>query len=456
MNPTLAEQLADYAASLTYDDLDAGTVEAIKRQFADAVGCAISAVEEPPIRIARKVALACGKGEATLFGTRSKTSPDMAAFVNGAAVRHYDYNDIYAAKEIGHPSDNIPACLAVAETQGASGRDLILAIAIAYEVVCRLIDAASISSRGWDHPCYSLPAVALAAGKLMKLTREQMVEAVNIAVGGHLALNQTRVQALSNWKGLADGNAARNAVFAATLAAEGLTGPSPIFEGNAGFFKHVSGPFTVDTSHFGGAGRPFRIHDCTVKFYPALGMAQTAVPAAIDVARQAGGVDRIAQVQIHTSHAGYITAGRDPQKWTPQNSETADHSLPYIVSKAMFDGDIDHHSYSDAALRDPVLRAFMQKVTVSEDPQLTALYPAYYPTRVTVTLDDGQVFSKQMNDTPGFPTSPMQRPDFERKFRKNTKGILDPERTSRLLDLIWNLDSLQDFSQLWPAMAVTD
>jgi 2-methylcitrate dehydratase len=458
MSITLSEQLAAYAASLRYEDLPPETIEAVKRQLADSLGCVLSAVHQGPIRTARKLALATGKGNATLLGTRSTTSAEMASFVNGAAVRHYDYNDIYAEKEITHPSDCIPGCLAVAQAQGANGRDLILSIALVYELVCRFSDAAEIASRGWDHSCYSLPSMALAAGKLMNLTPKQMSEALNIALGGHMASNQIRKEALSNWKGMADGNATRNAVFAAHLAAEGITGPSPIFEGKLGFFKCVSGgPFQMDTEHFGGRnGTRFRIHDCTVKMYPALGMAQTAVPAALDVARQVGDMSRIHSLQIHTSAAGHMTAGSDPQKWAPPNSETADHSLPYIVARSMFDGDLDHDSYEDEALFDPKLLAFLKNVTVEADPELTALYPRFYPTRVTAVCEDGKTYSKQVNDTPGFPTSPMGRAEYEQKFRKNVKGLMDEGHAAGLLEQIWRVDECVDLSAFCDAMAVME
>ena len=143
-----------------------------------------------------------------------------------------------------------PACSAVAEAERASAGDLIVAIVIAYEVNCRLVDALDITARGWDPPVMSLPALALAAGKLMKLSPEQLTQAVNIAVNDHIPMAQTRVQTLSDWKGLADAEAARNAVFAALLARGGLSGPAPIFEGQSGFFKQVSGPGNVDPDKF--------------------------------------------------------------------------------------------------------------------------------------------------------------------------------------------------------------
>src|SRR5258706_13486382 len=111
----------------------------------------------------------------------------------------------------------------------------------------------------------------------MKLSRAQLAQAVSLAINDHIPMAQTRVQALSDWKGLADAEAGRNAVFAAQLARAGLTGPSPIFEGNSGFFKQISGPAVVDVGAFGRRGVPFRIHQCGIKAYPAVVYAQTAV-----------------------------------------------------------------------------------------------------------------------------------------------------------------------------------
>lgn len=453
---SIAQRLAAYAASLRYEDLDDATIELAKTHLADALGCGIAAFKEKPVRIARKIALARGSNAgSTVLGTRTRTSPDVATFANGAAIRHYDLNDVYAGKEIGHPSDNIAACLAQAEAEQAHGRDLILAIVLAYEIDCRLMDAASISSHGWDHPNFSLPAAALAAGKLMKLSEAQLEQSVNLALSGHLALNQTRVQTMSNWKGLADAEAARNGVFAASLAREGLTGPAPIFEGTAGFFKQVSGPFTIDTDMFGGRDRPFRIRDCAVKFYPAQALTQTAIVAAIDVAKQIGGdLNRIKNIEIRTSHEGYFSAGMEAQKWAPETSETADHSLPYVVAKAMFDGDLSLASYRQEALHDPKLRAFMQKIKVVDDPELTQLYPKYYATIVTATTDDGKVFRKRVDDIPGFATHPMRRADFEVKFRKNVATYIDVAHADRALSVLWELERCSNLSSVFEPLAI--
>src|SRR3981189_790347 len=281
----LAERLARYAADLRYEDIDAATIERVKTHVIDTIGCGIGAFDERPVGICRNVALAAG-GNATIIGTDRRTTPDLASFANGAAFRSFDFNDTYVGRFSVHPSDHIAACLAVAEAERASAQDLIAAIVIAYEVNCRLVAALDITKRGWDPPVMSLPAVALAAGKLMKLSPEQLTQAVNLAVNDHIPMAQTRVQTLSDWKGFADAEAARNAVFAAALARGGLTGPAPIFEGHSGFFKQNSGPGDTAREAFGGGGVPFRIHQCAKNPYPAVIYTQTAIVAGIEVAKE--------------------------------------------------------------------------------------------------------------------------------------------------------------------------
>jgi 2-methylcitrate dehydratase len=449
----LAERLAAYAHDLRYEDLDAATVERVKAHVIDTVGCGIAALDERPVRICRDVALAVS-GTATVIGTGRRTTVDLATFANGAAFRYYDLNDAYVGKFAGHPSDHIAACFAVAEAERSSAQELIAAIVVAYEINCRLIDAFDITTRGWDPPVFSLPAVALAAGKLMKLDRERLTQAVNLAVNDHIPMAQTRVQTLSDWKGLADAEAGRNAVFAAVLARGGLTGPAPIFEGNSGFFKQVSGPAEVKVEAFGRRGVPFRIHQCGMKPYPAVIYAQTAIVAGIAVANEVGQLERIAAIEIATTRRGYQRAGSEPEKWAPDTRETADHSLPYLTARAMFDGDITNASYAPELLRDPRILSFMKKIKVAEDPVLTARVGEAVPTRVTAILDDGRRVVREVNDAPGFPGRPMNRTEIDRKFHGNIGKRWAPERTDSVLQMLWNLERTGDIGALLGKLAV--
>src|SRR5687768_7303001 len=182
MKKTLAERLAEFAIGLKFEDLPAAVVHEVKRRIIDSLGCALGAWRAEPCEMARSVAstFSAERG-ATLLGTSHRVPPDWAAFANGCLVRYFDYNDTYLSKEPAHPSDNIPAALAVTEAEGASGRELILAIALAYEIQCRLCDAASLRARGWDHVTYGAFSSAIAAGRLMRLDRERMRHAIGIA-----------------------------------------------------------------------------------------------------------------------------------------------------------------------------------------------------------------------------------------------------------------------------------
>ena len=443
----LAERLAAYAHALRYDDLDAATVERVKVHVIDTTGCGIGAFEERAVRICREIALAV-PGTATVIGTGRRTTPDLASFANGAAFRYLDFNDTYVGRFAVHPSDNIAACLAVAETERATAQDLITAIALAYEVNSRLVDSLDIATRGWDPPVFSLPAVALAVGTLMKLDPERLTHAVGLAINDHIPLAQTRVQTLSDWKGLAAAEAARNAVFAALLARGGVTGPAPIFEGHSGFFKQVSGPANVDVDTFGRRGVPFRIHQCSLKAYPAVIYTQTAIVAGIEVAKEVGSLDRIAVIEIATTRRGFERTGIEPEKWSPQTRETADHSLPYITARAIVDGHITNESFAAQMYRDPRILAFMQKIKVSEDPILTARGGGAAPTRVTAILLDGQRISREIDYAPGFAAQPMDRDEVERKFRGNVGQRWPQEHTGTVLQALWALDRTDDLSSL--------
>lgn len=450
----LAERLAAYTEGLRYEDLDAETIERVKSHVIDTLGCGIAAYDERPVRICRDLVLAAATGASTVIGTSRRTTPDLAAFANGAANRYYDLNDVYAGRFSGHPSDNIAACLAVAESERASAGELITAIVLAYEVNCRLIDAFDISTRGWDPPVFNLPAVALAAGKLMKLPADRLTQAVNLAINDHIPMGQTRSQTLSDWKGLAVAEAARNAVFAAMLARRGLTGPAPIFEGRKGFFQLVSGPAEVDVAAFGRRGIPFRIHQCGMKAYPAVVYAQSAIVAAQAVANEVGALDRIATVEIATTRRGFQQTGSEPEKWAPDTRDTADHSLPYITARAMFDRDIDNDSYSSEKLRDPRILAFMRKITVKEDPTFGALRGNAPATRITAMLDDGRRITRQIENLPGFPGQPMSRPEIERKFRGNVRKRWPQERTDAILQSLWSLEATDDLPALLARLVI--
>ena len=451
----LAEQLADYVHSINYEDAPENVVHETKKRIVDSLGCAMGAFNADPVRISRKVAEAARDSQgSTLFGTRKKTAPDLAAFVNGIMVRYFDYNDTYLSKEPAHPSDNIGPCFSVAESERVTGRDLLLSIILAYEIQCRLCDAADIRHRGWDHVCYGLASTALAASKLMDLDSEKMTQAANLALNSHITMRQVRAGELSMWKGCSFANAARNGVFSALLARQGMTGPSPIFEGEMGFFKQVSGPFEMNIDDFGGKNGSFKIAETYLKFFPAEIHSQTSIWAALEARKEIEKPEDIVSVEIASHEAGYTILGKDPEKWNPLTKETADHSLPYIVGMALLEGKIDNSTYSEKKFRDPKILDFLKKITVVEDKALSSVYPEAVANRVTVKLSSGKAVSKQVDYHKGHPKNPMSDQDVEEKFLRLTRKILDKNRARRILDAIWNLEKTKDVSKVVSMMTL--
>src|SRR6266852_7229010 len=239
---TQVEQLANFVVRMTYEDLSEEARQQLKIRILDALGCAIGALEGPPIKMLRaQLEDFGGKPLVTLIGG-GKTAPDRAALYNSALVRYLDYNDSYLAKgETCHPSDNLGAALAASEYARGSGKDFLTALAVAYQVQCRLSDVAPVRARGFDHTTQGAYAVAAGVAKALKLDQHQTANAIAISGTAFNALRVTRTGRLSNWKGLAYPNTVFGAVHATFLAMRGITGPLEVFEGNKGFMDNIAG-----------------------------------------------------------------------------------------------------------------------------------------------------------------------------------------------------------------------
>ncbi|QQG49213.1 MAG: MmgE/PrpD family protein [archaeon] len=446
----LADRLAGYALSVDFRSLDSRTVKETKARMVDALGCAIGAYGEAPARAARRaVSKLSSRGPSTVLGSGAGAPPDLAAFANGLMVRYFDFNDTYLSKEPAHPSDNIPPVFAVAEAEDLGGREAIAAAVVAYEVQCRLCDAADIRHRGWDHVNYGLVSTSLAAAKLMGLEAGRAAQAVNISLNSHIAMRQVRAGELSMWKGASFANAARNGVFSAYLAREGVTGPTPVFEGEMGFFKQVSGPFRLDVDKFGGRLGRFKVNETYIKFWPAEYHAQTAVWAAIEVMKKAGRAGQIKEVLVETHEAGYTILAKDREKWRPATKETADHSLPYMVAMALLKGRVDNETYSEENIHDEKNLDMVRRVKVVEDKRLTQMYPAGgMPNRVTVTMADGRKVSSQVDFPRGHPLNPMTKLEVEAKFLNLTRKHLGAKRARKALDELWRLETARDLEHV--------
>src|SRR5258707_15348397 len=463
MKKTLAHQLAEYSCALRFEDLSKEVVHEVKRRVIDSLGCALGAWKEEPCAIARKVASDfSAKDGSTIIGTNHKAPPDWAAFANGCGIRYFDFNDTYLSKEPAHPSDNISAALAMAESVGADGRELITAIALAYEGQCRFCDAASIRARGWDHVTYGAFSTALASAKLMKLDSKRTRHAVNIAGVAGAAMRQARVGELSHWKGVAFANAARHGVFSALLARAGMTGPGPIFEGEMGFEKQLG----VSLGNLGEKfavpfpksehGPAAMILKTSIKYWPAEYHSQSAIEAALFLRKEIPNHAQVKSMTIESHDASVDIIGSEPEKWRPETRETADHSLPYITAIALIGGEVTNKQFQPARFTDPKIWKFLENVKVERNAELSALYPDAVANIVHVELVDGRRLSKRVDYPMGHAKNPLKDSEVERKFFALVKPEMGGTRAKKIVDLVWKLDEATNVDELMRAMEMKE
>lgn len=452
-SPPLAERFARFSRDLSYRNLSKEVVAEVKRRLIDTLGCALGGFESFPARIAREMApMSATSAGATILGTADQTTPDLAAFANGVAIRYLEYNDTYLSKEPAHPSDNIAAALAAGEAAGSGGKALIEAILLGYEVQCRLCDAAALRPWGWDHVTYGAFSTALVAAKLWGLSEEETVHALALAGTPNQALRQTRAGEISMWKGAAFANVARNGLFAVALARLGMTGPAPIFEGEKGFMRVVSGEFILPPLDPQG---PFKIMESSIKYFPVEHHAGSAVEAALLLRKKMPQGAEITSITIRTSDAGYEISGHDPERWRPQTRETADHSLPYCVAAALIDGEMTLRQFTPERIADPALRSLIEKIEVVSDPDLSAAYPDADGAIVEVKTAKG-LYSEQIDFPKGHPKNRMTDAEVEEKFRRLAKPLLSDARIDAILKRLWRVEEVSSIKEIVALFEVSE
>jgi 2-methylcitrate dehydratase len=436
--------IAEFASSLTFADLPDATVHSIAQRLVDSLGCALAAYDCQPAQIGRRLAQgqAPGKyaGRVLCFGDRLPA--EAATFINTAMIRNLDFNDRYPG---GHPSDCLGALLALAGAMQADGKRFVASMIVVYEIFARLSDATKLSRHGWDQG-YAI-GIATAAGvcNLLRLPIEFTGNAVGIAAASNLPLRVTRSGELTSWKNVATAYAARNGLFAALLAAEGMTGPGNAFEGRNGLWEKVTGPFElVPFPNRGGAYLTPRVQ---LKYWPIETNGQPAVWAALEL-RSKVDPSELKEIEVFTSKFTWFEIGSEPEKWDPKTRETADHSLPYIFARTLVDGPIRVTSFSDTAVRDPSLRPLMAKIKVISDESIEALLPEKTLIRVRATSISGAIYCVEIVNPLGHPDNPMADRHIEEKFLALAEPVIGKDRCRSVLESWWHVHDAQDVSRL--------
>jgi len=438
---TQVEQLAAFVTRMTYEDMTEEARQQLKIRILDALGCAFGALEGPPIKLLRaQLADFGGNPLVTLIGG-GKTAPDRAAFYNSALVRYLDYNDSYLAKkETCHPSDNLGAVLAASEYARRSGKDFLTALAVAYQVQCRLSDVAPVRARGFDHTTQGAYAVAAGVSKALGLDQARTANAIAISGTAYNALRVTRTGRLSNWKGLAYPDTAFGATHATFLAMRGITGPLEVFEGNKGLMDSITGRFTLDWTQENLEA----VRRTSVKKYNAEFHSQSALEGILEL-RAAHHIrpEEINSISIDIFDVAYhiIGGGEEGDKKQVQTKEEADHSLPYMVAVALLDGEVTPAQYAPERIVREDVQSLLRKVTIRPDEEMNQRFPTTLPCRIQITLKDGQTLSIEKQDYEGFYTRPLSWEQAVAKFERLASPYTAATQRASIVETLASLEA---------------
>ncbi len=440
---TMVQELAEFVVGQDFDDLSADAVQALKIRMLDGLGCAIGALDGAPIHALRDhIEDFGGRPLCTTIGG-GKTAPDRAALYNGALVRYLDFNDSYLAKgETCHPSDNIGAMLAATEYANGSGRDLLLSLAVAYQVQCRLSDVAPVRAKGFDHTTQGSYAVAAGAARALHLDARQTANAIAISGTAFNALRVTRTGTLSNWKGLAYPNTGFCGTHAAFLAKHGITGPMEVFEGTKGFMDAIAGKFVIDWSEEDLE----RVTRTIVKRFNAEVHSQSATEGILELKAETGfTADQVVSIDIDIFDVAFniIGGGEEGSKYGVKTKEEADHSLQYIVSAAILDGNVLPSAYTEDRILRRDIQELHRKVVVRPKKEYSDRFPNEMPCRLAVHLKDGRVLEKEKRDYEGFVTRPMSWATAEAKFHALAAPFAPEGLRKQITRVLADLENLQ-------------
>lgn len=374
-------RIVEYVHGFSATNLSTALERAAGNTLLDSIASLVSGFESEPARICARLARATrGDLKSTVLGYGIVTTPELAAYANSSMIRHTDFND--------HHSDMLGGILAVGEALHSSGTDVLLATVLAYRVN-QALSGSGGSIEGFDSGIYYAPAVAVAAGKLLGLNQDQLANALSLALTMHIPLRVNRSGTLSMQKGCSTADAARSGVFAALAAREGMTAPAEPFEGRDGLWDKITGPYRqlrLEPASPPGVGL-----NNIIKRYPAEAYTLAAHETIIPEVRAWTKIEDIASIHVELNFVGWLEIA-DPPKWDPRNRETADHSLPYEIARALIDGEIWLDSFTPQKLMEPAVRDLMDKITVAVNPE----YSYHGQVRMTVRNKGGAELVREL------------------------------------------------------------
>ena len=458
---SVTRELSEFALGIRYETIPAHVTHEMKRFFIDALACAIGAFDAEPSRICRDVAREhSGRPDATLIGETTKVSLSQAIIANGAMVRYLDFNDGYHFAKSpgkiggGHPSDCLPAVIAVAERQHASGKAAIEAAVAGYEIMGRMIDAFAegLTPMGFHHGSVMPFLGAAIAGRLMGLDAAQMTHAMGIGASSSLGLgiNDAEGEEYNNSKNVADSFMLERGVYGALLASRGFTGPERVIEGNKGFayclLRGVENyrPKPLPNDHY--------LMRARMKYFPTESTNQGHLFATGELVREHNlEPEDIAAVRLRLSKRT-VNHNGDPAKKYPRNKETADHSAYFITALGiLLRGKLVPSSFTPESYDDPMIRALSDLVTLEHGPEFDETLTG---AMVTIQTKDGRTLQKRVNFPRGNPENRMSDAELRDKFIECAGNRMNATQVDRIIETCMNIEQVGDIGELMGELAL--
>ena len=446
---TIIDRLVAHTGAIEYDKLKPGAIAAAKRALLDALGCGIAAIGCEPAAIAGRT-VPGGAQEVTVYGEAQRCSLERGVLVNGILVRYLDMMDVYSAKDVCHPAENVPLALACVESSGGSGRRLLEAIIAGYEGQMRLAHTLPLQQLGMHHVSAGGIVAPLVIGKAWGLAGPVIAQAAALSGCRQFAVHALAKGGLSMAKAIGYAWAGMDAVLATRLAQQGYTGPTGFIDwlGTDGPLQDGVEPDAIDSPM-----EQWMIERVSYKQFPVQFELQTPVEIAIDMRDDIGAhAADIARVEVRVRP---ITIKRtaDGAKYQPQNRETADHSLPVCVAMALLDGKLTAAQFESGRWSAPEVLKLAQRVAVIADPEYDTLYPGGRPTALAVQFADGRTIKAFQAAPLGDASRPMNDAAIERKFLANAAETLGARRADEILQCVRGVESLAQVSDLTRLLA---
>lgn len=456
--PAVSRQLAKTLATTTYSALPVQTILDAKRAVLDWLGSALAGALEAPARMAQAVVATLGQADdATVFGA-GRSSAAGAALANGVASHILELDDVHKGSTLHGAAPIIPAALAVAEREGASGAAFLLAVVLGYDAALRIGEAVNPSHYRFWHPTGTAATfgAAVAAGSLLHLTPGQMLDALGSAGTQAAGLWEFNADGAMS-KALHPGKAAMNGVLAADLAKQGFTGATRILEGDRGFFRAMSSHFDP-TRITAGLGDQWKISENCYKLYSCCGHTHTAIDMALDLRAELGWQGAAALTNVAALHIATYGPGYEIVKATnPCTPYQAKFSLAYVTAVALLEGWVGLEQFAPerfgpAGVVEPTAAALLPRVQIMVDEALSARYPAAWPTRLTLTLTDGTRLQAGSDYPRGNPENPVATTVLEEKLRTLVTPRYDPALAARVITFVQEVERVPNITTALQAL----